>query len=408
MAVPPELESQHRHPDRQLHSEEEPHLEFPVVVHQSMHGSLQKGPQPVEHGHQHVGGREAEHVDQEVASQLAILLVVEGVAGIGSQHHQEEHQDHEHLEQPRGQVEVIGSQAVSEGQEGEDFDVALHQQLEEDPPEAVGPEEDAGLEVEEAAEQAVEEEDHHQGHRQVEGEEVHRAGDEQVALPLLVQVSGVGLQVVQVRLLHRALQLFLDPVKLDDFPLPLLYELDGFEHHQRSAVVLVAVVVVEPEVVHSQEQRLHSSPFYQVHDRPQVRQNLQSPAFLNALPTFVLGVELRTLDAIRPGLVARLAPLAAIFLADIALDELVLHAVRGDGPADTPSESVSRTAGSAVVWEGAGRALFRASIGDFDGGTGGGGSKIKPVGVGGHLPNDFAHIVLRREFVGSLLVLVHF
>ena len=66
---------------------------FMVVVEQGMQGSLQEGPQPIQNYHQPIGRGEAEHVDEEVPGQLPVLLVVEEVAGVGSQHHQEEHED---------------------------------------------------------------------------------------------------------------------------------------------------------------------------------------------------------------------------------------------------------------------------------------------------------------------------
>ena len=127
MTILLQLKPQHYDPDRQLHSKEEPHLELPVVVHQSVYSSFQKRPYPVEYDHQSIGWREAKHVNQEILSEFPILLVIEGITGIGSQHHQEEHQDHEHLEESRGQVEVVGSQAISESQESENFHVALDQ-----------------------------------------------------------------------------------------------------------------------------------------------------------------------------------------------------------------------------------------------------------------------------------------
>ena len=89
-----------------------------------------------------------------------------------------------------------GRQTVPEGQEGEELHVALDQQLEDDPPERVGPQQTADLIVEEAVEKSVEEEDKHQHERHMESEEVHGAGHKKVVLPFLLHVLFIRLWVV--------------------------------------------------------------------------------------------------------------------------------------------------------------------------------------------------------------------
>ena len=119
------LTDQHDQENNQFGGQEHPDLSGPVVEHQGVDGSLEEGPDSIEEDHQFVGRREPEHVDQEVPSQLAILLVVPEVAGEGSQRHQEEHHDHEHLQQFGECIEAIGREAVPQGQESEQLDIVL-------------------------------------------------------------------------------------------------------------------------------------------------------------------------------------------------------------------------------------------------------------------------------------------
>ena len=83
------------------------------------------------------------------------------------------------------------------------------------------------------------------------------------------------------------------------------------------------------------------------------------------MPLAVLDVELGALDAISPGSIATPAFLVTVLVTHAALHELILHAV-GQGLADSPSEGVALSAGSAVVGERATQALIRAPVQDFD------------------------------------------
>ena len=149
---------------------------------------------------------------------------------------------------------MVGSEAVPEGQEGEELHIALDQQFEDDPPEAVGPQQTANLEVEQAVEKPVEEEDQQQHYGHMESKEVHGAGQEQVVLPFLLHVLLVGLWVVEVHLLDGCLHRLLRFLQPGDFPLFLLHKPDGLKDRQYSAIVGLVVVVVQPEAIQAQEQ----------------------------------------------------------------------------------------------------------------------------------------------------------
>ena len=93
----------------------------------------------------------------------------------------------------------------------------------------------------------------------MEGKVIHRAGDEQVALPLLVEVRRVGLDVVSVNLLDRGLDFFLCALQPNNLVLLFFHKLNRLEDSHGSSVILVPVAVVEPQVVDGQQQGLYSS-----------------------------------------------------------------------------------------------------------------------------------------------------
>ena len=150
------------------------------------------------------------------------------------------------MEQHRRDVEAVWSQTVPQGKEGEELDIVLDQELEQDPPKAVWPKDAADLEVEQQVEHPVEKEDDEEGQGHMESEVVHSAAHKQVVLPFFRHVCGVGLPVVEVELLDRRLNGLLGIFHSSDFPLLLFDELDRLKDGQSSAVVLVAVVVVQP------------------------------------------------------------------------------------------------------------------------------------------------------------------
>ena len=159
MAVESELENQDDSQNQDLDSCQHPHLCHPVPVHESVDDAFQEWPCSISDYHQGIGGFEPEHITKEVLSQFAILAVVVGIACEGSQDHEEQDQGSEDLQEFRRQVQTERSQEISESEEGEELDIPHDQDLEEHPPEGVGSEEDADLEVEQAAKESVEDDE---------------------------------------------------------------------------------------------------------------------------------------------------------------------------------------------------------------------------------------------------------
>ena len=100
---------------------------------------------------------------------------------------------------------------VAEAQEGEELDVPLNQDFHQHPPERVEAEEPTDLVVKQAVEEPVEEHHGDEGEGQEEDEVVHGALDEEVALPLLIQVGGVRQWVVLLGHFDRGFQFLLHP-----------------------------------------------------------------------------------------------------------------------------------------------------------------------------------------------------
>ena len=192
----------------------------------------------------------------------------------------------------------------------------MNQHFKEGPPEAVGAEEDAYFKVERAVEEPVEHKHHQQDQGDMEGKVIHRAGDEQVALPLLVEVRRVGLDVVEVNFLDGGFDFLLGFFQPDDHELLFLNKLDGLEHYQRSPVILISVVVVQPQIVDCQEQGLDSPPLDEVEHRPDLGEDVEGLILNHTLPILIFGIELGTLDAIGPSLIASLAFSVAVLLTD--------------------------------------------------------------------------------------------
>ena len=171
-------------------------------VHESMDRPLQEGLGSIDDDHQPIRWREPKHVHQEILGFLSVLPEVPKVTTEASHHGEEEHQDHQHLQQLRRCIKAVGCQTISEGEEGEELNIPLEEQLENDPPKAVGSKEDAHFMVEEAIEDFVEKEDHYEDEGDVECEVVHCAGNEHVVLPLFLHVGRIGLRVVEGNLLY--------------------------------------------------------------------------------------------------------------------------------------------------------------------------------------------------------------
>ena len=62
-----------------------------------MDDSFEKWSSSIGDDHQSIRRSESKHVAEKVFSQFAILGVVIGVIGEGASHHEEKHQDDEHL-----------------------------------------------------------------------------------------------------------------------------------------------------------------------------------------------------------------------------------------------------------------------------------------------------------------------
>ena len=162
-----------------------------------------------------------------------------------------------------------GSETVPKGQEGEELNVALDQQFEDDPSEGVGSQQTADFIAKEAAEEPIEEEDQQQHNRHMEGEEIHGASHEQVVFPFLLHVPSVRLRVVEADVLDARLHSLLGPIQPGDFPLLLLDKLDCLKNSQGRPIILLAVIVVQPQIVQCQEHRLKPSPLDEVQDGPE-------------------------------------------------------------------------------------------------------------------------------------------
>ena len=109
-----------------------------LLEEEGVHHSLQEGSEAEDEGHEHVGGGEAVEVGEEVAGVLAVLVVVAQVVTNGDQQNQHEEGGAD-LEDGGG--EGVGEEDLegSEAEEGEIFQVALDEQLDEDESEGVGP-----------------------------------------------------------------------------------------------------------------------------------------------------------------------------------------------------------------------------------------------------------------------------
>ena len=175
-----------------------------------MDGPLEERPDSEGESHEDVGCFEPEHILQEVLGQLAVLPIVEPVGAESGERDQKEHEDHECLEHFGFQVEAEGSEGVSEAEEAEELDIVLNEEFEENPPEGVGPQEDADPKVKEQVEAPIAEEHKGQdgGHKQ--HEVVHGAGYKQVGFSLLFEVGWVRVGMVLGELLDRCFEILLD------------------------------------------------------------------------------------------------------------------------------------------------------------------------------------------------------
>ena len=132
----------------------------------------------------------------------------------------------------------------SASQEGEELQIALNEDFDEDQPEGLGSEVLADLVVEQAVEDfVVEELEHkHEGHR--EHKEVEQVVEEQVVVPGLPHVLLVGVRVVARDVLDAGLHLVQVVAEPDNLPLLLLDERNGDEDLPDDPLVLLLVVLV--------------------------------------------------------------------------------------------------------------------------------------------------------------------
>ena len=125
--------------------------------------------------------------------------------------------------------------------------------------------------------------------------------------------------------LHCFFQLRPVLVQLDDLPLLVLHKADGREDNLQDALVLRLVVLVQPQVIHEQEQVLeHPSPD-QVQERPGLAHDIQHFTLHHALTSCIYGVELGTGGTVILHIPACLTFPAAVLRAHILWLPLVAH-----------------------------------------------------------------------------------
>ena len=139
-------------------------------------------------------------------------------------------------------------------------------------------------------------------------------------------------------------------------PLLLFDVLDGLEDSQGRPVVVILVVVIEPQVIKGEAEGFDAPPLEVVEDGFEDDQHIEDLVLFLALAILIHLVKQRTLHTVVFGRVAGPAFLRAIFLTDIVFLENVLDTVRGLR-ADTVLEDIVGNAGGAVVGEEASCAL---------------------------------------------------
>ena len=241
----------------------------------------------------------------------------QGVGSNSKHANQEEHEDGQHQHPLIGVGESEGDVEGPEGQEGEELDVVAHQQLQPAPsPERVWPDVLAHLEVEQEIEEPIREEQKHGHEQHKECEEGNRVDHQGIVLPLHLHVPHIRVDVILTPL-HCFFQLRPVLVQLDDLPLLVLHEADGGEDNLQDALVLRLVVLVQPQVIHQQEQGLeHPSPD-QVQERPGLAHDIQHFTLHHTLPSCIYGVELGTGGTVILHIPACLTFLAAVLRAHI-------------------------------------------------------------------------------------------
>ena len=127
-------------------------------------------------------------------------------------------------------------------------------------------------------------------------------------------------------ILHVFLDFFSIWLKTHDLPLFLLYETDGLKDYFDDPIVFLLVVLVQPEIVHHHEHPLCPSSPNHVEERSNWDKDGKGTDNLT-FPLLSLLIEIGTLTAIMLVLVACLAFPSAVFLANIFLHKLVLHAM---------------------------------------------------------------------------------
>ena len=168
----------------------------------------------------------------------------------------------------------------------------------------MGSKENAYFVVEQASEQSVENDEEKDGHRQSEGKVIQSAGNEKITFSFLLEVGGVGVHVVLGCLLDgilNSLPLLFQPRHL---PLLLLNVLDRFEDGQGCPIVVVLVVIIEPQVVKGEAEGFDASPLEVVENRFESGQHIEDLTFFHTLAILIHLVKLGTLHAVVFGLVA--------------------------------------------------------------------------------------------------------
>lgn len=145
-------------------------------------------------------------------------------------------------------------------------------------------------------------------------------------------------------------QVLLQP---DHFPLLFLNEGYGGEDALDDALILLLVVLIQPQIVHHHKHP-SAAPFLQhVQERPHTDQDGQGLTLDHALPILVLDIELRAFHTVCPRLVAGRALPVTVLMANSMDRQLVPHTSSGllVGSTRVSHEMVVLDAGSAVIGE---------------------------------------------------------
>ena len=173
------------------------------------------------------------------------------------------------------------------------------------------------------------------------------------------------MRVVFGEVLHALLDLLGIGLETRYLPLLFLNTADGLKNYFDDPIILLFMILVEPQVVYHHEDPLAAPPSHHVEEGPNGKEDAQGSHTL-ALPIFVHLVEGSAFHAVVSSSVAGLALSGTVLPADVFLKELVLDAVADLIFALPNFKLIALYAGRAVVGEETGSAFLWASIVGMD------------------------------------------